>query len=270
MKSEQLYSIKEFATMTALSQSTVRFYQKNGVIKPEQLPNGYFVYTKHEAFRINAFKMLLSYGYSVVEAVRLLDCDYDRPDFIQSLKAKKDILKKELNRIQDRIEMIDSAEKILCGEFCKFEQITVPTYFVTKVSDQDNFRIAKHCKKEVAIMAEYLGLTHYVRLLSVKDLLPDSLYWKPSYGMAISEPDYAKVFSDNAENLIKFKGGPAVRYVRKINRKNSEKLSSYQELFDYMKSNSLEFRGDILLFPSFFRLDSECNDYESLIVFLKK
>jgi len=42
-KDDRLYSIKEFSTMAALTPSAVRFYQKNGVINPEQQPNGYFM-----------------------------------------------------------------------------------------------------------------------------------------------------------------------------------------------------------------------------------
>ena len=268
-KDDRLYSIKEFSTMAALTPSAVRFYQKNGVIKPEQQPNGYFMYTKHDAFRINSFKMLLSYGFSIQEAVNLLDTNYSSPSFFDKLSEKEQELEQEQIRIRYRLNMLRHARTMLKGEYKTFEVSEFPTSYIAQVSDEDNFLIAKGCKEEVALMAESLGLTHYVRILYSADLEKDDLYWKPSYGMCVLEKNMNLLFACTKKNLLKIEGGRVLKYIRRSNRKNSEMRSSYNDLFDYMKQNNLTFRGEVLLFPHFFNLDSEANDFETIIVFLK-
>ena len=118
-------------------------------------------------------------------------------------------------------------------------------------------------------MAECLGQTRYVRMLAPEDLKKDDLYWKPSYGMYVSEKDAEWIFPGEKSNLVKIESGRVLKYTRKINRKKSELRASYQKLFDYMSENNLEFRGDVLLFPHFFNLGSDANDFETIIVFLK-
>ena len=151
--------------MAALSPSAVRFYQKHGVIQPEQQPNGYFMYTKHDAFRINAFKMLLSYGFSIQEAVQLLDTEYDSPSFLGRLEEKEQHLELELVQIRHRLKMLRHARTMLSGQYETFEYDDFDTGYIARVSDEDNFLVAGECKEEVALMAESLGLTRYVRIL---------------------------------------------------------------------------------------------------------
>lgn len=268
-KEVRLYSIKEFATMAAISPSAVRYYQKNGVIKPEQQANGYFMYTKHDAFRINSFRMLLSYGFSVQEAVNLLDTSYSSPSFFERLSEKEFELEQELIRTKSRLKMLRHARTMLHGEYKIFEFDEFATAYIARVSDEDNFLIAEDCKEEVAQMAECLGQSRYVRMLDPEDLKKDDLYWKPSYGMYVSEKDAEWIFPGEKSNLIKIESGRVLKYTRRINRKKSELRASYQKLFDYMSENNLEFRGEVLLFPHFFNLDSDANDFETIIVFLK-
>ncbi|MCR5291066.1 MAG: MerR family transcriptional regulator [Treponema sp.] len=266
---DYLYSIKEFSTMVALSPSAVRFYQKHGVITPAQQPNGYFLYTKHDAFRINAFRMLLSYGFSIQDSVSLLDANYQTDEFIDGMVEKERCLEIELVRTRYRLKMLRQARAMLQGEYTTFSFDTFESGYIARVSDEDNFLLAEECKDEVSRMAEFLGLTRYVRILYAADLRKDSEFWKPSYGMFISEKDAEIVFPCKKSNLLKVESGRVLKYIRRINRPNSEKSTSYQELFDYMENNKLDFRGDILLFPSFFNLDSAANDFETIIVFLK-
>ena len=58
-----MYRIREFSAMTGLSQSKIRFYEKRGFLLSHREENGYRVFTPEDAFRSNAFRMLLQHGF---------------------------------------------------------------------------------------------------------------------------------------------------------------------------------------------------------------
>ena len=61
-QAERTYKIGEFAAMTGMSPSKVRFYEKSGLFcANEREENGYRVFTPQYAFRANAFRVLLKY-----------------------------------------------------------------------------------------------------------------------------------------------------------------------------------------------------------------
>ena len=64
-----MYRMKEFSAMTGLPQSKIRFYEKHGLILSDRQENGYRVFTPEDAFKSNAFRVLLQYGFSIDEAV---------------------------------------------------------------------------------------------------------------------------------------------------------------------------------------------------------
>ena len=68
-----MYRMKEFSAMTGLPQSKIRFYEKHGLILSDRQENGYRVFTPEDAFKSNAFRVLLQYGFSIDEAVAMLD-----------------------------------------------------------------------------------------------------------------------------------------------------------------------------------------------------
>ena len=70
-----MYRMKEFSAMTGLPQSKIRFYEKHGLILSDRQENGYRVFTPEDAFKSNAFRVLLQYGFSIDEAVAMLDAN---------------------------------------------------------------------------------------------------------------------------------------------------------------------------------------------------
>ena len=65
-----MYRIKEFAAMTGLPPSKIRFYEKHGLLSALRDDNGYRVFSPEDAFRSNAFRVLLQYGFTVERAVQ--------------------------------------------------------------------------------------------------------------------------------------------------------------------------------------------------------
>src|SRR5699024_3023552 len=71
----RMYRIKEFAAMTGLPPSKIRFYEKHGLLSARREENGYRVFSPEDAFRSNAFRVLLQYGFTVEQAVSMLDAE---------------------------------------------------------------------------------------------------------------------------------------------------------------------------------------------------
>ena len=81
-----MYRIKEFAAMTGLPPSKIRFYEKHGLLATRREENGYRVFSPEDAFRANAFRVLLQYGFTVEQAVAMLDAEQGTDDFKRSLE----------------------------------------------------------------------------------------------------------------------------------------------------------------------------------------
>lgn len=83
------YKISEFAAMVGLPQSRIRFYEKYGLFEVKRSKNGYRYYTPEDAFRVNAFRMLLQYGFTVERAIQMLDEKQSGDVFLNSLMTQK-------------------------------------------------------------------------------------------------------------------------------------------------------------------------------------
>lgn len=94
-----MYRMKEFSAMTGLPQSKIRFYEKHGLILSDRQENGYRVFTPEDAFKSNAFRVLLQYGFSIDEAVAMLDAKQGTEEFERSLLHQQEKLMHEADLI---------------------------------------------------------------------------------------------------------------------------------------------------------------------------
>ena len=103
-----MYRMKEFSAMTGLPQSKIRFYEKHGLILSDRQENGYRVFTPEDAFKSNAFRVLLQYGFSIDEAVAMLDAKQGTEEFERSLLHQQEKLMHEADLIAYRLRRLES------------------------------------------------------------------------------------------------------------------------------------------------------------------
>ncbi|MEA5094854.1 MerR family transcriptional regulator [Sedimentibacter saalensis] len=103
-----MYKISEFAKMSGLPQSKVRFYEKNGLLKVRKDINGYRYFTRWDAFRVNAFRVLLQYGFTVEKAISMLDERQSGELFVNSLEDKKEELQKQIDLMHSRMKKLEA------------------------------------------------------------------------------------------------------------------------------------------------------------------
>ena len=112
-ENEKGYYIREFSNMTGLPQSKIRYYEKIGLFKVKRMKNGYRWFSPEDAFRVNAFRCLLQYGFSIEEAVRMLDEKQQTEQFEQSLKRQRYTLTHEKQLLEYRLQALDEAIGLL-------------------------------------------------------------------------------------------------------------------------------------------------------------
>lgn len=108
-----MYRMKQFAAMTGMTQSKIRFYEKHGLVLSDRMENGYRVFTPEDAFRSNAFRVLLQYGFSISEAIEMLDAKQDTAEFRESLQEQRQKLEHERILLDYRQRRIESVLDVL-------------------------------------------------------------------------------------------------------------------------------------------------------------
>jgi DNA-binding transcriptional MerR regulator len=265
-----MYKISDFAKMTGISQSKVRFYEKNGLLKVRKDTNEYRYFTRWDAFRVNAFRVLLQYGFTVEQAVRMLDERQSDEMFINSLAEKREELKLQIELMNCRKEVLDKVINYLKEDYdSRFEVTEKDDYIYVLASNGIDFSISSKNEELLAQFADLLSITSYARIILKDELINKNSIINPSYTFAIpkSRENYLGKYEKSKTKLLKL--GKCIKYYRKETREESQKIESFNELFNYLEKNKYEINGDILLLPSFLNLDGNGSDIEELYIPIK-
>lgn len=262
-----MYRMKQFAAMTGMTQSKIRFYEKHGLVLSDRMENGYRVFTPEDAFRANAFRVLLQYGFSVSEAVEMLDARQDTDEFRWSLQEQQARLRKEQVLLDYRQRRIRGVLEFLCSdEGLRFKEVDLPDHLYINASFGRDFSVSL---ENETVLAECYGLLSVVscaRIVRRDNLLDESDAVDPDYITTLSI-EASDCLSDYARQHVKrLELGRCVRFGRRVTREESIWKETFNELFEYLGERSLEIRGDIMLMPSFLNLDGEGSDIEILYV----
>ncbi|MBF7096449.1 MerR family transcriptional regulator [Alkalibacter mobilis] len=262
-----MYKISEFAQMTGLAPSKIRFYEKNGLLKVRKDNSGYRYFTAKDAFRVNAFRVLLQYGFTVEMSIEMLDEKQSEVWFVENLKLQTEEIKKEIELCTCRLDRLNNVINLLeGGSDSKLEIIFMPDFLLVYASDGLDFSISKKNERTLSKFADLLSLTSYARIFKKEEFLNQKTKLHPSYAFAIQalKEEYLGDYDKNQVEYLSL--GRCVRYLRKTNRKNSEKAHSFEELFDFLEKHNLVIRGDIMLLPTFLNLDDDERDFEILYI----
>ncbi|WP_139650646.1 MerR family transcriptional regulator [Raoultibacter phocaeensis] len=265
-----MYRMKQFAAMTGMTQSKVRFYEKHGLVLSDRTENGYRVFTPEDAFRSNAFRVLLQYGFSISEAIEMLDAKQDTDEFRTSLQEQQVRLNREQILLEYRQRRIRGVLEFLCSDAgLQFKEVTLPDYLYINASYGRDFSVSLENESVLAEFYTLLSVTSCARIVKRDNLLDESDAVDPDYinTLSVEESHY---LSDYAKQRVKrLELGRCVRFGRRVTRAESIQKETFDELFEYLDERNLEIRGDIMLMPSFLNLDGEGSDIEILYVPVK-
>lgn len=102
------YTTGEFAHMAHVTIRTIRYYDKQGLLKPSKVcENGYRLYTEKDFFRLQKILSLKYLGFSLKEIANMTINDTSQ-DILKSLKL-------QIELVHRRIESMQQMEHALCN-----------------------------------------------------------------------------------------------------------------------------------------------------------
>lgn len=276
------YTIGVFADMVGLPQSKVRFYERSGLLPVRKLENGYRYFLPEDAFRMNEFRVLRSYGFSVEDAIRLLEEEQSSDAFTQSLIRQRENLIEEQQRIQSRIENLDRTLNLIkTGETLakspslplndieqgeRFSIVDKLDILYVRASHGRDFSISTRNAQALAEFVQMLPTARYQRIIRRACFDNDSPTVDPDYIVGIPVSERSKLKNSPEDQLELLKLGRCLRYIRCASRKTSVGKETFQPIFTYLKEHGYRLRGDILIAPTFLNLDGGGLDVEFLFV----
>ena len=185
-----MYRIKEFAAMTGLPPSKIRFYEKHGLLATRREENGYRVFSPKDAFRANAFRVLLQYGFTVEQAVAMLDAEQGTDDFKRSLEDQQAKLRREADLLRYRLAKIDSALALIDGGGrAAFTLVDAPDQLYVSASVGRDFGVSVENEREIALFYDLLSITSCARIIAKRDFDAPGETVDPSYVIAMPESE---------------------------------------------------------------------------------
>jgi len=262
------YRIGDFAAMTGMPQSKVRFYERAGLFETHRAENGYRYFTPNDAFRANAFRVLMQYGFSVEEALRMVDARQESAEFEGSLLDQRDKLIRQQDLLRYRLKRIESAISLLNPEQGEgFGIVDVDDQIFVRASQGRDFSISRERENELAVFYELLSVSICARIIAATDFENDSPTLDPSYINCMPEHEAYRLDGRcDPAYLEVLNMGKCLRFRRRITREESVQKSTFDEMFAYLDAHGYRLRGDILLLPTFFNLDGKGSDIETLLV----
>ncbi len=106
--------IGELSRRTGVSVRLLRYYQDQGLLRPERLPSGYRVYRESDVEAVRRIRSLLAAGLSTSTIATVLPCLAENttqlvptcPDLVASLNQER-------QRITDTIEELETSRQLL-------------------------------------------------------------------------------------------------------------------------------------------------------------
>lgn len=262
-----MYRMKEFAAMTGLPQSKIRFYEKHGLLLSNRQENGYRVFTPEDAFRSNAFRVLLQYGFAVDEAVAMLDARQGTQEFEQSLLDQREKLNHEADLIAYRLRRLESTLDAIKPEpGLEFALVDAADQLYINSSFGRDFSVSLENEKTIYQYYDLLSITSCARIIKKADLLDDSPAVNPDYVMTMPEHEKHRLNEQALSQVRRLCLGKCIRFRRQATRTESVRKETFSDLFAYLDDHGYELRSDIMLFPTFLNLDGQGSDIETLYV----
>jgi len=263
-----MYKISEFAKMTGMSQSKVRFYEKKGLLRVRKDENGYRYFTPQDAFRVNAFRVLLQYGFTIEKAIQVIDEKQSGEQFIQTLKEHKQGIINEVELMKGRIAKLEQVIFLLENGYENRIEVTEAEDFLYVYASQGmDFSISNENAEEFARFTDLMPISSNARILKTADLLSGKERILPSYvcGLPASKEKLLGDYDKSKVNRMEM--GKCIRFYRQKTREESTKIESFTDLVEFVQQNNLKIRGEtILLLPTFLNLDGNGKDIEVLYV----
>lgn len=241
----ELYSKKEFCSMVGVQFSSLRYYEKIGLLKPKKDEhNKYRQYTHFDAFLLNRFKHYRSIGFSIEDSLDLTSTR-DKKYVIKKLNNKEEEIQKEILLLNKQLERIDY-DKLNLKRFMHEERSYRIEYLDSKLflpaSEGLNFKVSDY--HLLSKFVDLLPITSYCSRFK-KEAIENEIYYERDFGLAIDQKDLKLLEVNVYEKGELLTLGKCLSFY-------SNQLSTEQKAQEcinrslvYMNENGYELNGDI-------------------------
>lgn len=267
------YRIGEFAAMTGMSASRIRFYEKQGLFGGAKERNGYRYFTPQDAFRANAFRVLLQYGFSVDLAIEMIDSRQKSDEFRCSLVAQRQALERQAEllryrqaRIAQALDLLDLPDPENLPLASRFEVVDMEDWLYVEASHGSDFSVSQENADTIAHFYEMLHVSSCIRVIPMADLLGEGPTVSPNYANGFKASEGWRVAPEDLPHVRRLVMGKCLAARRMLTRAESLRRESYAPALEFLSQRGYRVRGDALLLPGFLNLDGEGSDVETLYV----
>lgn len=244
------YSVRQFCDMVGVPYSSLRYYERIGLLKPKQdRLNNYRSYTVNDAFLLNRFKNYRAIGFEVKEALEIINKDCNR-DLAQKIDRLEEELYTQMKLLQEQLKRIEK----LKSDFKWLESNT--TYRIGEMEDKwflpasegFDFTVAKF--DVFSKWVELLPTTAYCKRIKHQEDL------KKDYGISINVSDAHLLEPELLQNAELINGGKGLMFISHQLKGESCLEKGFKEAFAYMKQEGFIQNGDIYLEGTMFKSES--------------
>jgi len=250
------YTSGEFARKANVTIRTIRFYDKEGILKPSRVSeSGYRLYTDEDFGRLQKILSLKYLGFSLEEIMAMTIND-DAEDIAHSLELQKDLIRKRIRHLQmmektleDTSRMVENSGEVDWNNILNLIHITNMEHALIdqyKTSVNLNVRIELHRRFShnpvpwFAWLASRISMEHADRLLEVgcgngqlwQHMDPDVISRKK-----IWVTDISAGMVEDAARLLKASGRDFFRF----ETQDCQKLDYEDSVFDAVIANHVLF-----------------------------
>lgn len=215
------YTSGQFARKANVTIRTIRFYDKQGILKPSKVEkNGYRLYTDEDFGRLQKILSLKYLGFSLDEIMAMTIND-DVEDMSHSLEMQKELIRKRIRHLQmmeqtleDTSRMVEASGQVDWNDILNLIHITNMEHVIVeqyKTAVNLNVRIALHqrfshnCQPWFAWLAEKIPFTDHGQYLEVgcgNGELWQHVDFQKASGMKIHVTDVSSGMVEDAARLL--------------------------------------------------------------------
>lgn len=111
-----MYTVKKFANLTGVTERTLQYYDRKGVLTPTgHTKNGYRLYSHKDIFKMQKILTLKYLGYSLKEIIDYLSMN-SSTSVLDTLYKQKKLLEKKRDEIDRIIDTFSTVEQVIQDE----------------------------------------------------------------------------------------------------------------------------------------------------------
>ncbi|ARU93737.1 MerR family DNA-binding transcriptional regulator [Tatumella citrea] len=105
--------IGKLATLTGISIRMLRYYEQQGLLRPERTPAGYRRYSISDINTVKQIELLNRAGLTLNTISHLTDCLGSTPEPVQLCSALTDKIRQQLTLVDEQIDMLNQSRQLL-------------------------------------------------------------------------------------------------------------------------------------------------------------